>query len=392
MANSGIRPYSVHLRHFDLSVNDSETVNRCVALCNNIHSIFKPKIAIIHPGKGEVETLVSNLHFILQKLPRDMTIALENMTSPDAPINSPETLRRFIEIYGDLPSNLGICIDTSHYPFGIWSQIDPDSYTSFLLDYMEAAAPRLSHLHFSDVAFENGNYPKHLPIGEGIIDWQRIDGHLLKSRYGGKATIEIRFTDNLVKKTIASASRYYGLEETLLRVEGGSDIMPKLDKIERNEFLAKLAELPSLSPMPSPLSSIIALPNEGLLEKTEDSIYFVVPSPDYEAGHADPYDAITGDADDNLKWADYLFGVRYHGTYLSAVLIDKERKISVAETILGAHSIREVNWGKFEEAVKTALKYAKGKNLPPSLKLDHINFTSVGDLEFIESVDPRAWR
>lgn len=390
----GMSVYSVHLPQFDLSGDNVATVESAVNFCNIIHTLFSPKLAVIHPGKGQLSSLVSNLALLFERIPPELAIVVENMTSGKAVLCSPITIKNFIQKTEQLPPNLGICIDTTHPAFTS-AKTDSDSYTSLVLAYMDASLPKLKHLHFSDRS--RGNGPgKHLPLGQGFVNWQKIDEFLGKVNYGGKATLEIGLSDRDAEKTIASANHYGRLQSDLKTREEGNP-MPKPVEITSEEMLAKISKLPSMSPLPPSLLALLNLRKSGICEESEDFIYLVVPSDAYKARHADPYDLVIGEVDDAVAWADYVFGVRYHGLYLSAVLIDKVRKIAVEDVILGAYGdYQGKNWVAFEKAVKEALQsadnLAANKPLASSIQFDHINLSSIANIEYISSRTKRAWK
>jgi len=395
--DSGMEIYSVHLRGFDLSKATPERRDQFISLCDRVHSAFNPKMAVLHPGYGDFSIFISNLSFVLEKIPESMTLVVENMTKEKAPLHSPETIRKFIELTRDFPSNLGLVIDTTHpgLPPG---PVDPQSYTDLVLSYLEAALPRLRHLHLSDRGEKRKKKPtKHLPIGEGMIDWERIGNFLAANDYQGKAVIEIRFSDgDEVEKIVGSASCFYGCDRRDLKLEDKDESMPEMKKVSREELLEKVAALPALDEIQPSLLDLLDMPREGILEQSEDFIYFVVPSASYKKTHTDPYDVLTGEVDDDLNWTDYLFGVRYKGKYLSAVIIDKERRISVEETILNAYGDYKENWPRFENAVKEALEQARrakeGRRFAKGLEFDHVNLSSITNIEIIMVGEPRAWR
>jgi hypothetical protein len=171
----------------------------------------------------------------------------------------------------------------------------------------------------------------------------------------------------------------------------GSPCMKGPVKIGKSEFLETLAGLPSLGSMPHKLSGMLNVPEEGIMERSEDSIYFIVPTDNYSEKHADPFDVLTGEDSGKLDWAGYIFGIRYHGTYASVVLVDKARRFSMAVSVLGAHGEKEPNWEKAEESLNEALSYASNDEISARIRLDHVNLTSMAGVEFIESHDPRAW-
>jgi sugar phosphate isomerase/epimerase len=372
LREAGLKVHSIHLRGFDLSERTRKVVKRAVRFCNGLYPILKPEVAVIHPGRGDRETLYANLAHLAGSIPPELTIAVENMTSPKSLLSSIDDLRILLDKMAAIP-NAGICIDSSHP--GVAAQITPDGYTELVLAYMKEAGERLCHVHLSDRRKESDGTTKHLPIGTGMVNWGAVRG-FLESGYGGKAAIEIR-TDDRLEDTISSACRFYSCERRDLKREAERKSMPDAVRIDKEAFLEKIN-------MPPSLVSRLSLPPEGILEEGEGFTYFVAPSESYTNAHADPYDLITG-VEDKVEWADYVFGIVLEGKRTHAVLIDKKRKIAVEEAIADPHEKAGTDWSRFEEAIINALR-----EVAKFSDADHIVGTNGGS-HIVMGDEPNAW-
>jgi len=72
----------------------------------------------------------------------------------------------------------GVCLDLGH------AHVEGD-----VLAQLEAALPRLRHLHIHD---NDGHKDAHLPPGEGSIPWESVLGRLQEFGYQGLAALELR--------------------------------------------------------------------------------------------------------------------------------------------------------------------------------------------------------
>jgi sugar phosphate isomerase/epimerase len=377
---AGMKVYSVHLRNFDISTEDSGVRAKALSFCNGIYSAFQPNLAVIHPGGGSLEALVANLAFMLERTPSGLSIAIENISSHKSILHSPETICKFIDMTKNLPSRLGVCIDTAHPKFPS-PDIDATSYTSLVLEHIQAAWPRLLHLHFSDRDRREGTSIKHMPIGEGMIEWNRISEFLANGNYRGKAVIELREQNGLIEKTVSSAKHYYSLseeKESDLNLSEQTDDMGKAENIAAKEVMLEKAKVPEN------VARLIDMPKQGVIEEGDNVAYFIVPTASYGKNHADPYNIVSG-SEDKVKWASYVFGTRQHGHHISAVLIDKERRIGVEEPIANFLDAATANWAGFIAGVKSALKAASQNR-----DANHI-IHSMGQTKTIPNDDERAW-
>ncbi len=101
-------------------------------------------------------------------------IGLENLSETAA------DLGRILEAVPDL----GLTLDVGH------GQLLSSTNTSF--DIIERLSASIKHIHVHDNRGGRGvNDDLHLPIGEGIIDFQKIFGALMNKGYNGTVTLEL---------------------------------------------------------------------------------------------------------------------------------------------------------------------------------------------------------
>jgi hypothetical protein len=164
------------------------------------------------------------------------------------------------------------------------------------------------------------------------------------------------------------------------------------DLAQVSDFLERLRALPCFTPIQDAVLLLLRLPESAVLEESDDHVYFVVPSDSYKKDHADPFDVLYGEALDRFDWTEYVFGVRYHSSHLSAVLIDRKRRIAVCDTLL-SWSTRDARmaWAGFEKSLGTALEYTKTESPNPRMKTDHVMVTPYGGVQFIYVMEELAW-
>lgn len=105
----------------------------------------------------------------------EVTVALENTTSsPFA--DSPEAMLAFASTVKR--PNLSFALDTTHA-----HQLNQDP-----MIYIEGL-PKLAHIHASDFAVEGGQ--RHLPPGDGVINWPALIGALRDKGFDGNFIIEL---------------------------------------------------------------------------------------------------------------------------------------------------------------------------------------------------------
>jgi sugar phosphate isomerase/epimerase len=102
----------------------------------------------------------------------------------------PDDLQRLLQL---LPhEGTGVCIDTSHTSLG-----------GFLFEVMDRFASRLAHIQASD---NRGHTDDHLPPGDGIIDWPKVQSKLAAIGYQGLFLLEISGNGE-VREHVAHAAR-----------------------------------------------------------------------------------------------------------------------------------------------------------------------------------------
>lgn len=369
----GMRIHSVHLRGGDISSASKKSATEAIASIKKLQNALSPSIAVIHPGYGTLDDLVSNTGFVSERMPPGITLVVENLSSPNSPLSSSEDVHDFVREISAHPPNIGVCVDITHpHP-------EPGrDYTDIVLSLMEAALPRLLHLHVSD---RKGAKGKHAVIGEGIVDWARIKGFLDMHGYAGKGVLEINGGSDIVESAKESARRYYGTIPKILNHGAQISAMAR-DTASRDEILDMAKKSYG---MPESVADLLELPGETVVESGGNFTYFVVHSKKSGKGHEDPFYSLTG-GNGNLGWADYLFGFREDAGKLHVLLIDKGRRIALEERILNIYSGEgKHDWERVENAIKRSIGA-----LSTYKTANHIEFT-FGQPEAIPEGDSRAW-
>jgi sugar phosphate isomerase/epimerase len=102
----------------------------------------------------------------------------------------PDDLERLLRV---LPrEGTGVCLDTSHTVLG-----------GFLFEVMDRFASRLVHVQASD---NRGHTDDHLPPGDGIIDWPKVESKLAAIGYQGVFLLELAGNGD-VREHVAHAAR-----------------------------------------------------------------------------------------------------------------------------------------------------------------------------------------
>lgn len=385
VSEGGVGVYSIHLRGFNISGKDNDVAKRVVDFVSKLRSIFQPKVLVIHPGRGDMDSLLHNVENILSTIPKEVIFTVENMTDEQSIIYSPEMVRRLVARSDGLPENFGVCIDTTHPGFSEFH--NSELYTPLLIDYLEAAHRRLKHLHFSDRREPSVDHPgKHIPIGSGIIEWGKVRDYLATKDYDGRAVIEVRGSEQDI---IDSVCYYNGVTQKDLKINGNVLRMPTglaNKKVTREEILAIIEKRWGIPP--KPLLKLLNLPEEAFIEHTENYIYFFVPSVVYGKDHIDPYYSLTG-GEESVGWAHYLFGIRMEsGAKLYALLIDRDRRIATVERIFSLYDKElKTDWAGFHDNIKKGLEAAK--KYP---KVNHIEVSIGGRFTIVDDFEEKAWK
>lgn len=147
--------------------------------------VIHPMIMLQSPYKVKFkETILNNLRYLCDACQKaDIKVALENNPRGG---DSPQELKKAYDMINH--ENLVYMLDTTE---AHESNQNP-------LDFIELTTPE--HLHLSDFS----NVSKHLPIGEGIIEWEKVFSMLKQKQYNGIYVIEpsYRFYDKDVEKKL----------------------------------------------------------------------------------------------------------------------------------------------------------------------------------------------
>ncbi len=186
----GMHVSSIHfpLAYFALLYNANPEMRKEFKEYVGNLSVFLKKagthIMVIHtetPYKGEMwekvgKPIRDNIRYLYEKMGESgVTLCMEN--HPEGVGQYPDTLDRYVESL-DMP-DMKIIIDTTE---SLEGDVDPYFFIKNLADVP-------AHLHLSDFA----DNTKHLPIGEGSIDWKALFALLRERGYSGYYTLEPRY-------------------------------------------------------------------------------------------------------------------------------------------------------------------------------------------------------
>ena len=162
--------------------------------------IFGGRLYVIHPGGEDHdwvwdrETRISRsaegLATLWQRCrERDLDLVVETPL-PHLLGGQPDDLEGLLRT---LPrEGTGVCIDTSHTSLG-----------GFLFEVIDRFASRLVHVQASD---NRGHTDDHLPPGDGIIDWPKVQSKLAAIGYQGVFLLELTGNGD-VREHVAHAAR-----------------------------------------------------------------------------------------------------------------------------------------------------------------------------------------
>jgi len=162
--------------------------------------IFGGRLYVIHPGgedhnwtwdrESRLARSIEGLTILHQRCrERGLDLIVETPL-PHLLGGQPDDLDRLLHL---LPhEGTGVCIDTSHTSLG-----------GVLFEVMDRFASRLVHIQASD---NRGHTDDHLPPGDGIIDWSKVQSKLAAIGYQGIFLLELTGNDN-VGESVAYAAR-----------------------------------------------------------------------------------------------------------------------------------------------------------------------------------------
>ncbi len=202
----GLRVHSLHAPFgHEIDITDPDPAFRRRSLdiltrAADALAVFGGRLYVIHPGGEnhdwvwERETRLARSAEGLATLwqgcrERGLDLVVETPL-PHLLGGQPDDLEQLLQ---RLPAEgTGVCIDTSHTSLG-----------GFLFEAMEQFASRLVHVQASD---NRGHTDDHLPPGDGIIDWPRVQAKLVDIKYHGVFLLELA-SDGDVREHVAQAAR-----------------------------------------------------------------------------------------------------------------------------------------------------------------------------------------
>lgn len=126
-------------------------------------------------------------------------VGIENMLPGESCLSGYDDLTEIYRVLDRLPE-MGVTLDVGHL------QILGLSHAQIIHDL----GKRLNHLHVHD---NQGEWDQHLPVGDGVIDWEPLCQALLEIDYTGVLEVERSLPDGGVESSIAVLRRALGLAE-----------------------------------------------------------------------------------------------------------------------------------------------------------------------------------
>lgn len=119
---------------------------------------------------------------------------------------------RLVELLDELDPDgeVGLCLDLGH------AHVEGGGGDG-LLEQLEAALPRLAHLHLHD---NDAGSDQHLPPGRGTIPWRRVLDRLGEAGFHGLAALEIRDPDRGAGGPAATLARVRPAVDAFRREHG----------------------------------------------------------------------------------------------------------------------------------------------------------------------------
>ncbi len=190
---------TVHLPFMDLSIAALDPWVRKVSLLRlfqgmKIASLFEPKVCVFHSGYHQdyhreqkeswrkifIDDSLSTILNLADEL--SLTLALENTFEP-----TPDFMKPIFEAY---QNRLYWCFDPGHAK--VFSEADE-------LSWFDELSPFLIEMHCHD---NLGKFDDHLPLGQGVINFQKIFKAIKKQDKEVFLTIEARTEEAFLKSLL----------------------------------------------------------------------------------------------------------------------------------------------------------------------------------------------
>jgi sugar phosphate isomerase/epimerase len=132
--------------------------------------------------------------------PRGIRVVAENLIQTNVHFEDTWTLDGVIRLHDEWRAELkGVCLDTGHA-----NQAGLD-----VADAVRRLGPRVKHLHLQDN--HGGPIDEHLPIGQGIIDWDAVFAALDEVGFEGFGVFEFGPAENQRAAVEQLAERFAGV-------------------------------------------------------------------------------------------------------------------------------------------------------------------------------------
>ena len=177
---------SVHAPNFQLTWDRDR--EKAYSLVLSLHERLGVNNFVFHPGRMTYrEDFFRFFEWLSENIPDSIKISVEIMSNPKSNLSSVGTILDAYERWKEIP-NLGFCLDTSHIPYD-----SIEEYNTLLMDTVDAMRDKLFHVHVSDISRGIATKSiKHLPLGEGVILWDRFKDKLDDMGYPGDVVFEIK--------------------------------------------------------------------------------------------------------------------------------------------------------------------------------------------------------
>jgi sugar phosphate isomerase/epimerase len=206
-ASTGVGITSVHapFRH-DMASPDSstrESAVRDVLMAARAAAALGAGVVIVHPhsrletvDEETMRTIICSIGSILDGVPPDVRIAVENLPSLCSPAALEALLNEFPQ------DRVGFCYDSSHH------SLRPRQF-----DFLGAFGDRLICVHISD---NQGEQDDHQIPGEGVIDWHDFASRFGRLRYREPFLLEVETRESSRKEARVFLTEAFARAEWLM--------------------------------------------------------------------------------------------------------------------------------------------------------------------------------
>lgn len=143
---------------------------------------------------------------------------------------APETVEEYLALIRAIDhDHVGATVDTGHTRVyrrdanlkesELGTEKGRQRYNDLLMQKVEGLGPKLFHFHVDDV--RANDWRVHRTLGRGIVDWQRLLGHLSRVRYQGALAMELE--EAPVVAMVQESREFFARQLEMLSRPGGRD-------------------------------------------------------------------------------------------------------------------------------------------------------------------------